>query len=123
MVEDNDSYRQIVVLTLKQRLPGYRIVEAASVQEALEAGEAGHIDVAILDMTLPDGMATDILLAWKSRLAEGLKAIVFSNYDADEAAPELMKLGAHGYVNKEHGLKPLVQAVQTAATQPVGSLP
>ncbi len=115
LVEDNDAYRQIVCLSLSQRLPGCRIVEAASVQGAHEMCAAEEPEMAVLDMTLPDGMATDILADWQPRLKNGLKVVVFSSYEPEEVAPALLQLGAHGYVNKDRGIKPLVQAIQAVA--------
>lgn len=114
LVEDNDSYRQIVRLSLSQRLPEYTIVEAASVQESLSAAPVEELDVAVLDMTLPDGMATDIIEAWKAPMENGLTVVVFSSYEPEEVAPSLLRMGVSAYVNKERGIKPLVQAIQTA---------
>lgn len=123
LVEDNESYRQIVALSLGQRLPGYHIIEADSVQSAREVLPEG-LDVAVLDMTLPDGMATDIIGGWQEPMARGLKVVVFSNYEEDEVAPGLASVGVHRYVNKERGIKPLVQAIQEVVAGPAaGSLP
>lgn len=114
LVEDNDSYRQIVAATLAKVLPECRIVEADSVLTARAAVDAESLDVALLDMTLPDGMATDIIEGWQSRMRQGLKVVVFSSYDPEEVAPALQGLGVYQYVNKERGMKPLIQAVQAA---------
>ncbi|MEZ0274633.1 MAG: response regulator [Roseimicrobium sp.] len=114
VVEDNDSYRQIVCASLARWLPDCRIIEADSVQSARGAAAVETLDVAVLDMTLPDGMATDIIEGWQSHMKSGLKILVFSNYEAEEVAPALLKLGIHEYVNKERGMKPLIQAIQTA---------
>lgn len=112
VVEDNDSYRQLVSASLARALPHYRIIEADSVQSAREAATVETLDVAVLDMTLPDGMATDIIEGWQSHLRDGLKVLVFSSYEAEEVAPALLGLGIHEYVNKERGMKPLIQAIQ-----------
>jgi DNA-binding NtrC family response regulator len=112
VVEDNDSYRQIVCASLARSLPHCHIIEADSVQSAREAATVETLDVAVLDMTLPDGMATDIIEGWQSHMSDGLKVLVFSSYEAEEVAPALLKLGIHEYVNKERGMKPLIQAIQ-----------
>jgi DNA-binding NtrC family response regulator len=114
LVEDNDSYRQIVAATLSKVLPGCRIVEADSVMTARAAAPVESLDVALLDMTLPDGMATDIIEGWQTQMRLGLKVVVFSSYDPEEVAPALQHLGVFQYVNKERGMKPLIQAVQAA---------
>ncbi|HSI63238.1 MAG TPA: response regulator, partial [Candidatus Saccharimonadia bacterium] len=99
VVEDNDSYRQIVCASLARWLPDCRIIEADSVQSARGAAAVETLDVAVLDMTLPDGMATDIIEGWQSHMKSGLKILVFSNYETEEVAPALLKLGIHEYVN------------------------
>jgi DNA-binding NtrC family response regulator len=121
LVEDNDSYRQIVAATLAKVLPGCRIVEADSVMTARTAVPVESLDVALLDMTLPDGMATDIIEGWQHQVRRGLKVVVFSSYEAEEVAPALQDLGVHQYVNKERGMKPLIQAVQAAVHSAVST--
>jgi DNA-binding NarL/FixJ family response regulator len=114
LVEDNDGYRQIVAASLAKALPECRIVEADSVATARAVVPVESLNVALLDMTLPDGMATDIMEGWQPAIGEGLKVVVFSSYDAEEVAPALQRFGVHEYVNKERGMRALVQAVQTA---------
>ncbi|RBP44403.1 response regulator receiver domain-containing protein [Roseimicrobium gellanilyticum] len=114
LVEDNDSYRQIVAATLSKMLPDCQIVEADSVMTARTVAPVESLAVALLDMTLPDGMATDIIEGWQPYMKQGLKVVVFSSYEAEEVAPALQDLGVHQYVNKERGMKPLIQAVQAA---------
>jgi DNA-binding NtrC family response regulator len=114
LVEDNDGYRQIVAATLAKALPECRIVEADSVATARAVVPVESLNVALLDMTLPDGMATDIMEGWQPAIGEGLKVVVFSSYDAEEVAPALQRFGVHEYVNKERGMRALVQAVQAA---------
>jgi DNA-binding NtrC family response regulator len=114
VVEDNESYRQIVCASLARGLPHCHIIEADSVQSARAAAPVEALDVAVLDMTLPDGMATDIIEGWQSHMKGGLKVLVFSSYEAEEVAPTLLSLGIHEYVNKERGMKHLIQAIQAA---------
>lgn len=114
LVEDNDGYRQIVAASLAKALPGYRIVEADSVATARAVVPVECLDVALLDMTLPDGMAPDIMEGWQPAIGQGLKVVVFSSYDPEEVAPALQRFGVHEYVNKERGMKALIQAVQAA---------
>ena len=91
-----------------------KLVADAGPADARAAVDAESLDVALLDMTLPDGMATDIIEGWQSRMRQGLKVVVFSSYDPEEVAPALQGLGVYQYVNKERGMKPLIQAVQAA---------
>jgi DNA-binding NtrC family response regulator len=113
VVEDNDSYRQLVCASLARALPGCYIIEADSVQSARRAAPVETLHAAVLDMTLPDGMATDIIEGWQSYMNDGLKVLVFSSYEADEVAPALLKMGVHEYVNKERGMRSLIQAIQS----------
>lgn len=111
VVEDHDVYRNLVRTTLMARLPDFKVAEAASVTAALAILEAEDIAVMLVDMTLPDGSAVDLLQGARAFTQRGLKSIVCSNHSSADMMPVLSRDDVHGYVPKDAGLKALADAV------------
>ncbi len=114
LVEDNDVYRQVMVAALGLYLPGFQIVEAGTVEEALAALRSRAIAVVVADMTLPDGSATDLIERSREMAGQGIRTIIFSNHSREDMLPVLDRPGVYSYVEKAKGLKVLAQAVQEA---------
>jgi DNA-binding NarL/FixJ family response regulator len=111
LVEDHDSYREVVRTALGKYLPGFEIVEAGSIAAALPLLESHKMDVMVVDMTLPDGSAIDLLEQAGQSIEQGMKVIVFSSHSTTEMLPVLSRSDVQGYVSKEHGLKALALVI------------
>ena len=80
---------------------GYRVLEARTGQEAIDVVKTfdGHIDLALLDILLPDMSGNDIYpLIMEAR--PDLKVIVFSGYSIDGPAREILNAGAENFIQK-----------------------
>jgi DNA-binding NarL/FixJ family response regulator len=93
------------------RLPDLKVMEAASVASALAVLESAEIGLMLVDMTLPDGSAVDLVQSAHAFTQQGLKTIVFSNHSSADMMPVLSRDDVHGYVPKDAGLRALVDAV------------
>jgi CheY-like chemotaxis protein len=96
LVEDEDSLREVTVAMLQK--DGYRVLQAGSAEEALEAWKwhAPRIELLLTDMVLP-GHITGPELAEKFRAEKPtLKVICLSGYGREEAA-RFPKLPAGSY--------------------------
>jgi DNA-binding NarL/FixJ family response regulator len=111
VVEDHEVYRNVVRTALLARLPEFKVLEAGSVASALAVLEGGEIALMLVDMTLPDGSAVDLVQNAQAFTQQGLKTIVFSNHSSADMMPVLSRDDVHGYVPKEAGLKALADAV------------
>ena len=80
---------------------GYHVLEARTGREAITIAKTfeGNIDLAILDIVLPDmsGADTHLLLM---EAQPNLKVIVCSGYSIDGPAQEIMDAGAQGFIQK-----------------------
>lgn len=87
---------------------------AASAEEAMLELAGGGIDVALIDISLPDenGMA---LLQRIKRTWPQVAVVMLSAYSEDAYAIRALRGGAHGYVSKGASLDVLLDAVRTAA--------
>jgi DNA-binding NarL/FixJ family response regulator len=98
VVEDMDVVLEMYLRTLKGA--GYDVVGCPTKAEGIEAIEQHRdFDAALLDFSLPDGTALDIIpvLLDNKPLT---KALVVTGQDDEEVPAQLMSAGAHGYIQK-----------------------
>jgi two-component system, NarL family, response regulator EvgA len=111
LVEDHDMYREVVRAALGKYLSGFELLEAACVAAALPVLRAHPIDVMVVDMTLPDGSAIDMVEQSREFIAQGVKVIVLSSHSSADMLPFLSRPDVHGFVSKEQGLKTLAETI------------
>lgn len=111
LVEDHDLYRDVVRAALGRYLPNYELLEADCVAAALPVLHSRHIDVMVVDMTLPDGSAIDLVEQCGYFIEQGIKVIVLSSHSSADMLPVLSRGDVHGYVSKEQGLKILAETI------------
>jgi len=66
VLEDQPLYREMLERLLRS-VPGFEVVSAGSVHEALSTWRAAELDVALLDFELPDGTGLDVGRALQQR--------------------------------------------------------
>ena len=110
IIEDEPDVMEITRDTLKRI--GYMVIGAttgkAAVQKALSF--AGAIDVALLDIKLPD-MGGDQVYPLLMEARPELKVIVFSGYALDGPAQEILDAGADGFVQKPFSIAGLSETL------------
>jgi DNA-binding NarL/FixJ family response regulator len=87
--------------------------EAGTGQEVLDVVRTKHIDVVILDLSMPGGMGMEVLNKLK-RDHPDLPVIVLSMHSEDQYGVLALKAGASGYVTKESAADHLVAAIRKA---------
>jgi DNA-binding NarL/FixJ family response regulator len=88
--------------------------ESGLAVEATARIPALHVDVAVLDARLPDGSGIEVCRAVRA-VDPGVRALILTSYDDDEALFAAIMAGASGYVLKEIGGHDLVGAVRQVA--------
>lgn len=106
VIEDEEMVMD-VTCSMLQNL-GYRVLAARSGEEALRIADShdGQIDLALLDIMLPDMGGKDIyprLLASRPKL----RVIVCSGYAFNGPAQEILKQGAQGFIQKPYTMAAL----------------
>jgi len=99
VIEDEEPVMKISRAILERM--GYRVLEARTGQEAVDIVKTfdGHIDLALLDILLPDMTGNDIYpLIMEAR--PDLKVIVFSGYSIDGPAMKILNAGAEDFIQK-----------------------
>lgn len=99
LVDDHPLVREWLI-TLVNQLPGLRVCgEAASGDAALEGIRTTAPDVAIVDLSLPEGSGLSLIKSIKAEFSD-IAIIVLSMHDERIYAERAFRAGARGYVMK-----------------------
>jgi two-component system, NtrC family, response regulator AtoC len=92
---------------------GMRVYTASRADEALSILTSETIDVAILDIQLPDMNGVDLLLKLK-QIEPTIEVIMLTGYASVETAIRSMKLGAYDYLTKPCKMSELASVISKA---------
>lgn len=111
LVDDHEIVRRGVA-DLFEDEPDLEIVgEAATLAEALARIPSADVDVAVLDLRLPDGTGVELCRDLRSQLPE-LRCLILTSYSDDEALLNAIMAGASGFVLKQVLGNDLITAVR-----------
>jgi DNA-binding NarL/FixJ family response regulator len=108
VVEDRVNIREAVATSF-DREPGFTVAQAASLTEA--RGMLEGVDVAILDVFLPDGNGADLIQELHAVRPDAI-AIVFTSSIDPAVVDQALRRGAAAVLNKQAGLDELVATVK-----------
>jgi DNA-binding NarL/FixJ family response regulator len=91
------------------------VAEAATGDSALRMAKKHNIDVALIDVRMPDGDGLRVLTRLKDEQPD-LPVLMFSTYDNPTYIARSVALGANGYLLKGTSRDELIAAIYTAAT-------
>ncbi len=115
IADDELRLRKVVAMFLKKN--GYEITEVSNGVQALEALEAGHYDVIILDVVMPimGGMEACRQIKSDSRF-KNIPVILLTASISTTDRNEGLAAGAYAYVTKPFSPKILLEKIQDAAS-------
>ena len=87
------------------------VAQAANGIEALERAAETNPDVALMDLRMPQMGGAEAIRRFR-QANPGLRAIVLTTYDDDEAIYEAIRAGARGYLLKDVRPRDLVRAIR-----------
>jgi CheY-like chemotaxis protein len=92
---------------------GYKVLRAQTGREAVSIANSfeGDIDIALLDIILPDMVGTEIYPLIKE-IRPNIKVLVCSGYSIDGPAQEILDAGAHCFIQKPISISDLSQKLQ-----------
>ena len=114
LVEDHASFRQALKFLLNLR-PDMRVVaECGSLAGCRALEGLGSVDVALLDLMLPDGDGTELIVVLRGA-DPGVKVLVLSASIEPGLAERVAEAGADGVLNKAAALTEIVAEVARLA--------
>lgn len=111
VIEDTSLLRRMCENFLEGH--GYGVAQAATAEQAMEIIEQEPIDIAILDLGLPDRDGLDLLAEIRS-MEIALEVVVMTGKTSVDNAVRAMKLGACDFVTKPVDFEQLEQALRIA---------
>lgn len=110
LVEDNEAIRGAFTILLEDS--GYRVVQAASGAEALQASAAERPHLILLDLGLPDMSGLEVARTLRAREETGSTPIVALTGRALETDAEAcMQAGCTGYLTKPIDTEQLLRVI------------
>jgi two-component system, OmpR family, KDP operon response regulator KdpE len=110
VVDDEPQILRALRVILREA--GYEVVQAASMEEALDAAAVRPPEAAIVDLMLPDGSGVELCRAlreWSS-----MPILVLSAIGDEEVKVQALEAGADDYVTKPFGPRELVARLGAA---------
>jgi two-component system KDP operon response regulator KdpE len=110
VVDDETGIRRFLKVALTAR--GFRVAEAGTAAEAVDAVASSRPDVVILDLGLPDRDGLDVtrdLREWT-----GVPIVVLSARDREADKVRALDLGADDYLTKPFGTEELLARLRVA---------
>jgi DNA-binding response OmpR family regulator len=113
LIEDDDNVRFAMAALLAHE--GYQILTAASAHDALGVLRMPHspIDVVVLDVHLPDASGIDVCARLRE-LHPQTSVIVCTGAASPAEGAELLRLGAHRYLQKPISPDELLATVEAS---------
>jgi two-component system KDP operon response regulator KdpE len=109
VVDDEAPIRRLIRTALERG--GYRVVEAATAREALNAIGIDRPDLVLLDLGLPDRDGLEIIPQLKKA---GAAVIIVSAREATEPKVAALDLGADDYVTKPFDTEEVLARIRVA---------
>lgn len=103
VVDDLPEARKWLCEALRHAFSGIDLREAGSLREAretLQGDDGWHPDIALIDLGLPDGSGTDLIVALRAS-DPAVVTVVTTIFDDDSHLFAALKAGADGYVLKD----------------------
>lgn len=110
VVDDHQLIRLGVSHFLQPTSAEIEIVEARSQQEANDILSSRTVDLAIVDISLPDGSGLELIRAHKTR-CEHTRWLVLSVFSEPFHRTRARRAGAHGFLSKRAVTSELLHAV------------
>jgi DNA-binding NarL/FixJ family response regulator len=99
IVEDMESAAESMSQSLESVFPGIHIRIANTLASAIQQVNESLPDIILLDLGLPDGRGSSLLL--HRNITEKVWVVVITIFDDDEYLFEALRLGAKGYLLKD----------------------
>ncbi len=123
VADDHPLFRQAMMMAVMRVRPDCRIVEAATLDHAIQAAaDTSDLVMILLDLKMPGATGfSGVALLHAER--PSVPILVVSSADADIAAQEARRFGAVGFIGKDQDLDAIEQAIAAALSGERPALP
>ncbi|RMF92593.1 MAG: sigma-54-dependent Fis family transcriptional regulator [Candidatus Schekmanbacteria bacterium] len=111
VVDDEKDILDMMSKFLTER--GYIVYKATCLKEAQQIGENENIDLAIIDLVMPDANGISVLKMLQ-KINSAIVGIIVTGFATIDSAVEAMKAGAFDYIQKPFNLEELLITIKKA---------
>lgn len=111
VLEDNPETRAWLHSCVSLAFAGIQVYEACGVQEGQRLLGSQHVDLAVIDLGLPDGSGVEVIRSLHAAQPQA-HIIVATIYDDDHNLFAALKAGARGYILKDKDRERIVSYLQ-----------
>lgn len=112
MTDDHDIVCQGIETLLRQAYPESILVTARNAEEALHQLKHSRWDLMLLDISMPGRSGLDLLVTIREQWPQ-LPVLMLSAHSEKQYAVRVLRMGAAGYLTKDHAREELLSAVRT----------
>ncbi len=113
IVDDHALVRRGLSYVVKEGFPDAEVVEADGSASALDGMRTGGVDIALVDVRMPDLDGLELLKAIKTEWAD-VPVVMLSTYENAPYVRRALADGASGYLLKDATPEDLAQAIKVA---------
>ena len=107
LVEDNEILAKGLIYSLEQKK--YQVIHTLNVENTLKILKTEKVDLAILDVSLPDGNGFDL---YRNNIKEkNIPSIFLTAKDEEDNIVKGLELGAEDYITKPFSIKELMARI------------
>jgi len=110
LVEDDKAIAKNLVLLLQTE--GFRVTHAATRSEAIEVLEGNKFDLALIDISLPDG--NGFMVCTQIKEAQDIPVIFLTAFGDEASVVTGLNMGADDYITKPFRPRELIARIGTA---------
>ena len=111
IVDDYPVVREGLTQFINQQADLVVCAEAGNAEQALEAIEKQHVDLAIVDMLLKNTTGIQLTKSLKSKCPD-VRVLIFSMSDEPYYIKHAFQAGAQGYITKEEVADEIINAIR-----------
>jgi len=110
VVEDDPRLREHFVESIASAPQLDLVWSASSIEEARDCITKTSVDVALIDLGLPDGDGSDLIGLLQDQ--HGSKVLIVTIFDDRKSVVRCMQSGADGYIVKESSISEIVESIK-----------
>lgn len=111
IADDHPIFRQGLKEVLAAESDLVVVSESGTAQDVIEQARKEHLDIVVLDISMPGRSGLDLLKQLKSEHPK-LPVLILSAHPEDQYAVHALKAGAAGYMTKERAPQELIKAIR-----------
>ena len=110
VIEDHYETREWLVALVKETFAGSDVIQAGTLEQAYDWLSANTANLAIIDLSLPDGNGKDLLVYLKETSPETY-LVVATIFDDDKHLFDALRAGASGYLLKDQPRQAIIDSL------------